>query len=135
MLLNSLPLSKKSIISSKLLVVYMCDCLIEVIIFLPLCVLMGIEKKLIDIATYFLVTPVVIIFICSLIIIALVMINKLLNVNAIVKTVGLLVSISLLIVILINNKFNLSSLDITFLSMNNSLSKPWTYVLLSLIHI
>lgn len=135
LLLNSLPLSKKSIISSKLLVVYMCDCLIEVIIFLPLCVLMGIEKKLIDIATYFLVTPVVIIFICSLIIIALVMINKLLNVNAIVKTVGLLVSISLLIVILINNKFNLSSLDITFLSMNNSLSKPWTYVLSILITI
>lgn len=135
LLLNSLPVNKKNIVSSKLLVVYICDCVVEAIIFLPLCVLIGSEIILIDIAIYFLVTPVITIFICSLIIITLVMINKLINVNEIVKTIGLLVSISFLIVILINNKFDLNSIDIDFILMSISLSKPCIYVLSILIAI
>lgn len=102
-LLNSLPISKKGIIISKILIMYMCDCIVEIIVFMPLCVVVGFSYRLINIMVFFLTIPLVVIFVCSFLVFGLAMIEKMIKLGTIARTICIFIGISFIVSLLASN--------------------------------
>ncbi|MDB8850521.1 hypothetical protein PN298_07540 [Peptostreptococcus anaerobius] len=113
-LLNSLPFSKKSIIISKILTMYMCDCIIEIIVLMPLCIVVGFSYMLLDIMVFFLTIPLVTVFVCSFLVFGLVMIEKMIKLGTIAKTVCIFMVISLIVSLLASNTIDFKYMNKLF---------------------
>jgi uncharacterized membrane protein len=115
LLLNGLPISKKNIVISKILILYICDCIIEIIVFFPLCLLMGLSYLLVDIIISFLIMPLITIFICSSLMFGLLMIGSMIKLNSIIKAICVILGISLVLILLNNNQMDFKYVNTLFM--------------------
>lgn len=115
LLLNSLPISKKNVVISKILILYICDCVIEMIVLSPLCLVIGFSYPLVDIIISFLTIPFINIFVCSSLMFGLLMIGRMIKLNSIIKAICVISGISLLLILLNNNKMDFKYINTLFM--------------------
>ncbi len=132
LLLNSLPISKKNIVISKILILYICDCVIEMIVLTPLCLVIGFSYPLVDIIISFLTIPFINVFVCSSLMFGLLMIGRMIKLNSIIKAISVISGISLLLIFLNNNKMDFKYINTLFM-FSEMFSNTFSALILKLI--
>lgn len=132
LLLNSLPISKKNIVISKILILYICDCVIEMIVLTPLCLVIGFSYPLVDIIISFLTIPFINVFVCSSLMFGLLMIGRMIKLNSIIKAICVISGISLLLIFLNNNKMDFKYINTLFM-FSEMFSNTFSALILKLI--
>lgn len=132
LLLNSLPINKKNIVISKILILYICDCVIEMIVLTPLCLVIGFSYPLVDIIISFLTIPFINVFVCSSLMFGSLMIGRMIKLNSIIKAICVISGISLLLIFLNNNKMDFKYINTLFM-FSEMFSNTFSALILKLI--
>lgn len=132
LLLNSLPISKKNIVISKILILYICDCVIEMIVLTPLCLVIGFSYPLVYIIISFLTIPFINVFVCSFLMFGSLMIGRMIKLNSIIKAICVISGISLLLIFLNNNKMDFKYINTLFM-FSEMFSNTFSALILKLI--